>query len=42
MTVSKKIKTIDNKVGQNKTQYNEDKQTAKISDLSSENVGKCW
>ena len=40
MTVNEKIKTIDNKIWLNKAQYNEDKQTAKISDLPSENVGK--
>ena len=38
MTVSKKIKTIDNKIEQNKAQYNLDRQTAKISVLSSGNV----
>ena len=31
MTVSEKIKTIDNKIGQNKTQYNLDRQPTKIS-----------
>ena len=31
MTVSKKIKTIDNKIEENRAQYNLDKQTAKIS-----------
>ena len=36
--VSKKIKTIDNKIEQNKAQYNLDRQTAKISVLSSGNV----
>ena len=36
MTVSQKIKTIDNK----KAQYNLDRQTAKISASSSGNVGK--
>ena len=40
MTVSEEIKTIDNKIEQNKTQYNWDRQTAKISSLSSGNVGK--
>ena len=38
MTVSEKIKTIDNKFEQNKGQYNLDRQT--ISALSSGNVGK--
>ena len=33
MTVSKKIKTIDKKIEQNKGQYNLDRQTAKASDL---------
>ena len=36
--VSKKIKTIDNKIEQNKAQYNLDRQTAKISVLSSGNI----
>ena len=40
MTVTEKIKTIDNKIEQNKAQYNLDKQTAKISALSSGNIGK--
>ena len=40
MTVSKKIKTIDNKIKQNKAQYNWDRQVANISALSSGNVGK--
>ena len=31
MTVSEKIKTIDNKIEQNKSQYNRDRQTTKIS-----------
>ena len=31
MTVSKKITTIDHKIGQNKAQYDLDKQTVKIS-----------
>ena len=38
MSISEKIKTIDNKIEQNKAQYNLDRQTAKISNLSSENV----
>ena len=38
MSISEKIKTIDNKIEQNKAQYNLDRQTAKISALSSENV----
>ena len=35
MTVSEKIKTIHNKIEQNKTQYHFDRQTANISVLSS-------
>ena len=40
MSTSGKIKTIDNKIERNKVQYDLDKQTAKISDLSSGNVSK--
>ena len=40
MSISQKIKTIDNKIDQNKAQYNLDRQFAKISALSSENVSK--
>ena len=40
MSVSGKIKTINNKIEQNKAQYNLDIQTAKIFALSSGNVGK--
>ena len=40
MTVSNKIKTLDNKIEENKARYDLDSQTTKISDLSSENVGK--
>ena len=40
MTVSERIKIIDNKVEQNKAQYNLDRQTAKMPALSSRNVGK--
>ena len=40
MGISEKIKTIDNKIEQNKAQYNLDRQTAKISALSSGNVSK--
>ena len=40
MSISEKTKTIDNKIEQNKTQYNLDRQTAKISALSSGNVNK--
>ena len=40
MTVSEKIKTIDNKVEQKKAQYDLDRETAKTSALSSGNVNK--
>ena len=40
MTVSKKIETIDNKTEQNKAEYDLDKQNAKISLISSGNIGK--
>ena len=40
MSISEKIKTIINKIEQNKAQYNLDRQTAKISALSSGNVSK--
>ena len=40
MSVSEKIKTINNKSKQNKAQYNLDRQTAKISALSAGNVSK--
>ena len=40
ITFSKKIKIIENKIEQNKAQYNLDKQTDNISALSSRNVGK--
>ena len=40
MTITEKIKTIDNKIEQNKTQYSLERQTASISALSSGNVGK--
>ena len=40
MSISEKIKAIDNKTDQNKVQYNLDRQTAKISALSSGNVCK--
>ena len=51
MTVSEKIKIIDNKIEQNQAQYHLDRQTANISPLSSGNVRKykfltskdtCW
>ena len=40
MSISEKIKAINNKIDQNKAQYNLDRKTAKISALSSENVSK--
>ena len=40
MSISEKIKTIDNKIEQNKGQYKLDRQTAKISALPSGNVSK--
>ena len=40
MTITKKIKTINNKIKQNKAQYDSGKQTAEISALSSRNVSK--
>ena len=40
MSISEKIKTINNKIEQNKAWYNLDRQTAKISALSSGNVSK--
>ena len=40
MSISEKIKSIDKKTDQNKVQYNLDRQTAKISALSSGNVCK--
>ena len=40
MTVRGKIKTIDNKIDQDKAHYDLDRQTAKISELSSRNVNK--
>ena len=40
MSISEKIKAIYNKIEKNKAQYNLDKQTAKVSALSSRNVSK--
>ena len=40
MSIISKIKAIDNNIKQVKAQYNLDRQTAKISALSSGNVGK--
>ena len=38
MSISEKIKTIDNKIQHNKAQYDLDRQTAKTSALSSRNI----
>ena len=40
MSISEKIKTINKKIEQNKDQYILDRETAKISTLSSGNVSK--
>ena len=40
MSINGKIKTINNKIEQNKAQYDLDGQTAKISALSSGNISK--
>ena len=40
MSISHKIKAVNNKIEQNKTQYNLDWQSAKISALTSRNVSK--
>ena len=40
MSISEKIKTVNNKIEQNNAQYNLDRQTSKISALSSGNVNK--
>ena len=40
MIISEKMKVINNKIEQNKAQYDSDIQTAKISVLLSENVSK--
>ena len=40
MAAHEKIKTIDNKIKQNKTQYNLSRETSNISALWSENVDK--
>ena len=41
MSISEKIKVINNKIEQNKAQYDLDRQTAKILGLPSGNV-KSW
>ena len=40
MSISEKIKAINNKIGQHKAQYNLERQTPKMSALSSGNVSK--
>ena len=40
MTITKKIKTVDNKIEQDNAQYNFDRQTAKTSALLSGNVSR--
>ena len=40
MSIKEKIKVITNKMEQNKAQYNLDRQTAKISAISSGNVSE--
>ena len=40
MNICEKIKTINNKIEQNKAQYDLDRQTAKLSALSSGNISK--
>ena len=40
MSISEKIKAINNKIDQNEAQYNLDRKTTKISALSSGNVSK--
>ena len=40
MSINEKIKAINNKIKKNKVQYNLDRQTAKISVLSSGNISK--
>ena len=40
MSISKKIKAINSKIEKNKSQYDLDRQTAKVSALSSGNVSK--
>ena len=41
MSISEKIKAINSNINQRKPQHNFDRQTAKISALSSGNVSKC-
>ena len=42
MTVGKKIKTINNKIEKTKAKYGLQRETAKISALSSGNISKFW
>ena len=42
MTVGKKIKTINNKIEKTKAKYGLQRETAKISALSSRNISKFW
>ena len=42
MSISEKIKAIDNEIEQNKAQYNLDRETAKISVLLSRNFSKFY
>ena len=42
MSISEKIKAIDNEIEQNKAQYNLDRETAKISALLSRNFSKFY
>ena len=41
MSISEKIKTINNKIEQNKAQYDLDRQAGKNATLSLRNVSKC-
>ena len=40
MTVSEKIKTVDNKIEKSQSQYGLERQATKTSALTSRNVGK--
>ena len=41
MTITDQIKILDRKIMQNEAQYDLDRKAAKISELSSNNLGKC-
>ena len=41
MSISEKIKAINNRIVQNKAEYDSDRQTTEISALSWGNVSKC-